>query len=131
MNKKILVIIIAFLIFASACVSVFAFMEDPELKYPAYDPDSIPIKFKNEAGYIWATIATVVQIAAVACVVFAGLRYMFASADQKADIKQGMIYLAIGAVLVFGAVSIVRLVAITGREIMFPALVRDDMNPYR
>ena len=36
---------------------------------------------------------------------------MFASADQKADIKQGLTYLAIGAVLIFGAVSIIQLVA--------------------
>ena len=46
---------------------------------------------------------TIVQILAVAAVVFAGVRYMFASADQKADIKKSMGILAIGAVLVFGA----------------------------
>ena len=34
------------------------------------------------------TAITVVQILAVAAVVLAGVRYMFASADQKADIKK-------------------------------------------
>ena len=55
------------------------------------------------AQNVWATVITIVQILAVAAVVFAGLRYMFASADQKADIKKSMGVLAIGAVLVFGA----------------------------
>ena len=55
------------------------------------------------AQNVWATVITIVQILAVAAVVFAGVRYMFASADQKADIKKSMGILAIGAVLVFGA----------------------------
>jgi len=60
----------------------------------------------NTAQNIWATVVTVVQILSVAAVVFAGLRYMFASADQKADIKKSMGILAIGAVLVFGATTL-------------------------
>ena len=56
---------------------------------------------------IWSTVIIIVQILAVAAVVFAGLRYMFASADQKADIKKSMGILAIGAVLVFAATTII------------------------
>ena len=63
------------------------------------------------AASIWQTIATVIQILAIAAVVFAGLRYMFASADQKADIKKSMGVLAIGAVLVFGATLVLKLIA--------------------
>lgn len=63
------------------------------------------------AKNIWQTIATVIQILAIAAVVFAGLRYMFASADQKADIKKSMGVLAIGAVLVFGATLVLQLIA--------------------
>ena len=63
------------------------------------------------AKNIWATVVTIVQILAVAAVVFAGLRYMFASADQKADIKKSMGILAIGAALVFGATLILQLVS--------------------
>ena len=63
------------------------------------------------ARNIWNTVVTIVQILAVAAVVFAGLRYMFASADQKADIKKSMGILAIGAVLVFGATLVLKLVA--------------------
>ena len=63
------------------------------------------------AGNLWATIASIVQILAIAAVVFAGVRYMFASADQKADIKKGMGILAIGGILVFGATTVLKLIS--------------------
>lgn len=72
----------------------------------------------NAAGSIWATVVTIVQILAIAAVVFAGLRYMFASADQKADIKKSMGTLAIGAVLVFGATLVVQFIANATNEII-------------
>ena len=62
-------------------------------------------------GNVWGTVTLVIQILAVACVVFAGLRYMFASADAKADIKKQTTILVIGAVLVFGATWIVQLIS--------------------
>jgi len=62
--------------------------------------------FDSAANRVWNTVINVVRILAIAAVVFAGLRYMFASADQKADIKKSMGILAIGAVLVFGATTL-------------------------
>lgn len=59
---------------------------------------------------VWGIILTVLQVAAIAAVVFAGVRYMFASADSKADIKKQMIWLVIGAVLVFGASTVIQLI---------------------
>ena len=59
---------------------------------------------------IWATLKVVVQILAVVAIVFTGLRYMFASADGKADIKNQTIILIVGAVLVFGAVEVAQFV---------------------
>ena len=119
MNKKILMAAIYIIVLVILCTNVFAmFGTDPQLNDIKYNEDMVNEQIKNKMGYVWATIATVVQVAAVACVVFAGLRYMFASADQKADIKQGMIYLGLGAVLVFGAVLVVRLVVNAANQIM-------------
>ncbi len=56
---------------------------------------------------VWGMILTILQVAAIAAVVFAGVRYMFASADQKADIKKSMLTLAVGAILVFGASTVI------------------------
>lgn len=69
------------------------------------------------ANNVWATIATIVQILAIAAVVFAGVRYMFASADAKADIKQQTLILVIGAVLVFAAVPLLKFVTSTASQI--------------
>lgn len=69
-------------------------------------------------GNIWSTVSTIVQVLAVGAVVFAGLRYMFASADQKADIKKSMGILAIGAILVFGATFVLQLIANVTNEVV-------------
>ena len=66
---------------------------------------------------VWGTVLLILQIAAVAAIVFAGVRYMFASADQKADIKKSLIILVVGAVLVFGASTIVSFIVTATQEI--------------
>lgn len=59
---------------------------------------------------IWGTVILVVRILAFAAIVFAGVRYMFASAEQKADIKTGLVYLVLGAVLVFASTFLVNII---------------------
>lgn len=105
--KKLLKILPVIMVICLAVSSVFAVAapENSDL-----EGTSTATGVTNTAKNIWSTLATVVQILAVAAVVFAGVRYMFASADQKADIKKGMIILVIGAVLVFGATTILKAV---------------------
>jgi succinate dehydrogenase/fumarate reductase cytochrome b subunit len=62
------------------------------------------------AGSIWNTVAIVLQIAAIAAIVVAGVRYMFASANEKANIKTQTITLVVGAILVFAAVPIAKFI---------------------
>ena len=64
----------------------------------------------SRVGSIWETFEKIVQVLAIAAIVFAGLRYMFASADGRADIKKETAILILGAVFVFGAVKIATLV---------------------
>lgn len=71
----------------------------------------------NSIQNAWGIILTILQVAAIAAVVFAGVRYMFASADSKADIKKQMIWLVIGAILVFGASTVIRLVTNVASDI--------------
>lgn len=59
---------------------------------------------------VWNTVTSVLQVLAIAAIVFAGVKYMFASAEGKADIKTGMLGLVIGAILVFGASTIIKVV---------------------
>lgn len=69
-------------------------------------------------GNVWVTIRTILQIAAVGAVIFAGVRYMFASADTKADIKKQMIILVVGAVLVFGATTVISFIQTVTNEVL-------------
>ena len=69
------------------------------------------------AGSVWSTISVVAQVAAIAAIVFAGVRYMFASADQKADIKKQTVILIVGAVLVFAAVPFAKWISTLGGQI--------------
>ena len=75
-------------------------------------------KITNVAGNMWATVVDVVQILAVAAVVFAGLRYMFASADDRADIKKQLGYLVLGAVLVFCTTTVIKFISVAGNDIL-------------
>lgn len=67
---------------------------------------------------VWGVILTILQVAAIAAVVFAGVRYMFASADSKADIKKQMIWLVVGAILVFGASTVIGFLTGTFKEMV-------------
>lgn len=69
-------------------------------------------------GKVWGSVVKVVQILAFAAIIFAGLRYMFASADGRADIKKGLIILALGAVLVFATTTIVSLVVDSANQLL-------------
>lgn len=73
---------------------------------------------KTPFDNIWATAIIVLQVASVAAVVISGVRYMFASSDQKADIKKGLTYIVIGAVLVFGATTIIGVVTGTFNQLL-------------
>jgi type IV secretory pathway VirB2 component (pilin) len=73
---------------------------------------------KSLANNVWGTIVTLVQILAIAAIVIAGVRYMFASADSKADIKKQTVILIAGAVLVFAAVPIANVVSNAASEII-------------
>lgn len=68
-------------------------------------------------GNVWGIILTVLQVAAIAAIVFSGVRYMFASADSKADIKKQMIWLVVGAVLVFAASTVIKLITTVTNDV--------------
>ncbi len=72
----------------------------------------------DAANTIWGTVLLIFQILAIAAIVFAGIRYMFASADQKADIKKSMIILVLGAILVFGASTVAKFIMTATNEVI-------------
>ena len=96
-----------------AFTSVFALnINDTQITNHSDGINGVDTVVKN----VWSTVFIIVQILAVAAVVFAGLRYMFASADAKADIKRSMGMLAVGAILVFAATTILQFVVKAAKE---------------
>ena len=59
---------------------------------------------------VWSFIKTTIQVLAVGVIIFAGVRYMIASADQKADIKKSLGTLVIGAVIVFASTTVIEFI---------------------
>lgn len=99
----------------SIVVPVFA---DIEPALPADTTNGAKITNATNLGNkIWNTASVIIQIVAIGAIVFAGVRYMFASANDKADIKKQTVILVVGAALVFAAVPIARFIADTARQI--------------
>lgn len=109
-NKIMSVLIVAVAAFAFVA-PVFGVTFDQTTVNSTLTSGSPDTSVKTAIGNVWGTVALVVQVLAVACVVFAGLRYMFASADAKADIKKQTVILVIGAVLIFGATWIIQIIS--------------------
>ena len=96
--KKLLKVLPVMFVLSLVLTNVFAINTD--VNVPTGNPSSVVSKL---TGNIWETLQVVIYVVALGAIVFAGLRYMFASADQKADIKKSTGILIVGALLVFGA----------------------------
>ena len=118
MKKSIIakVMVVVFILCVAIIPQIDVFATGISTNFPA-SSGSIQ-KIDTSVKKIWGTVTTVVQILAFAAIVFAGLRYMFASADQKADIKKGLGMLTIGSILVFLASTVVQFVINAADEII-------------
>lgn len=66
---------------------------------------------------VWGVVKTILQIAAIGALIFSGVRYMFASADAKADIKKSMTILVVGALIVFGSTIVIDIITRVAKDI--------------
>lgn len=112
--KKFTKIIMIVLVFAIAITPLASTVLGADSGVPGTFP-SQPAASGNDGimGMVntgWGIVLAVCQIAAFAIIIFCGLKYMFASASEKADLKKSMVPLLIGAILVFGSTFIVNIV---------------------
>ncbi len=66
----------------------------------------------------FGTFIELAKYAAFAILIFAGVRYMFASADARADIKKQTAILFIGAAIVFAAQPFIELIVNVVEDIL-------------
>ncbi len=81
----------------------------------------------GQVGYkIYGTIMIVIQVIAVAGVVYTGYKYMIAGANEKGEIKQTLIYMIIGTIFVFAADSIIKFIINAGDNLFGNANIIKD-----
>lgn len=66
---------------------------------------------------IWNSVRLVLQVLSITIVLACGVRYMLASADQKADIKKSLGILVIGCAIVFGATIVIQFITTVAGQI--------------
>ena len=111
--KNVLIKAIPIILISLVILSMFSVINASDVKgdIDAILASSGGVKKVDDAvNKVWGTILSILQIAAVAAIVIAGVRYMFASADEKADIKKGLGVLVVGAILVFAASTVVQFI---------------------
>lgn len=119
MYKKIFLVLFLFVfIMAVFCPLLTCAEVGGEFDYNLIPNRSVNQNLKTPFANIWKTAIIVLQVASIAGVVIAGVRYMFASSDQKADIKKGLIHLVVGCVIVFGAVTVISIITQVFNEIV-------------
>lgn len=73
------------------------------------DPTLDPVASSMGGQIIWIA-QVILYAAAVIIVIFAGVKYIGAAPDAKAEFKKKLIYMVTGAIILFAAGSIVRII---------------------
>lgn len=106
-RKVILATIICILIF-TAYNSTLASIDVPSGMGSIY-PGGDPIVDKIGGQILWIA-QVILYTVAVLAVIFAGLKYLNAAPEAKAEFKKRLIYITAGAVILFAAGAIVTLI---------------------
>ena len=105
--KILMLLIILTIIFP---LTINAFQINPD-SYESSGPSTSDVKDMYKfGGSVAGVIQIVGTIVSVGAMMILGVRYMLGSADEKAEYKERMLPYFIGAVLLFGASNIVKIV---------------------
>lgn len=115
MKKIKLSLLILILILTIGMIFIAKTQVNAEILDPSvYEPDELQEAEVEDFETFGATVGSVVQIVgtmvSVGTIIIIGIRYVIASADEKAEYRERMIPYLIGAVLLFGASNIVNVI---------------------
>ena len=111
---KVFSFLLILMICTSFCINVFALgdgLDEGILNDVTKTDNTINNKFDSTFNNIFGQIMTILEVLAVAGIAINGVRYMYAEAGDKAKIKQSLIYIIIGTIMVFGTHLIVELIS--------------------
>ena len=110
--KKILSILMVVLMVVCICsnivnaVSINSIMEESQ---SAVSPDGAT-SMNKIGGTIIGYVTSIAMVIAVVMVAVLGIKYMMGSVEEKAEYKKSFVPLIIGAILVFGASAIAKII---------------------
>lgn len=111
--KKMMSLVLTFALLMSMTATVFALPTDLSPNSGAIGSSNASSIANNALGIVqWFGYAL-----AIGMLLFIGIKYMMASANEKADLKKGSINYVIGAILVVAASTIVGVIADIGTNI--------------
>ena len=118
LNKKAIVAAILAILTIALCVTpVFA----ATINGVTINPNkSVDAKVTNTGNKVLGYIQVVGTFIAVGVLMFLGIKYMTASANEKADVKKSIIPYIIGCVVLLAAVNIVPIVSSIGATLFNP-----------
>ena len=95
-------------------MSLFAYTTAANFPNPS-TPDG---NVEDASNKIWGSVVLIVQMFSFGAIVFAGIRYMFASANTRADIKKSLAILVLGSIIVFAASTLVKFIVDAANQVM-------------
>lgn len=106
MKKKIFKVLVVFLI--ASCISTFSLAVEyiPNVG----TPEAPSTEFNTIAGNIIGVMMWVGYAIAVGMIIFVGIKYVMASADEKASLKGVLVKVIIGSLIIAGSVTIANIV---------------------
>lgn len=67
-------------------------------------------KFETTVSNTWGVAKITLQVAAITMFMVVGIKYMFASADAKADLKKSLVVVTIGTLITFGSAIVIDII---------------------
>ena len=112
MKKLDKVLSIALIVLMLSCVTMTVFAAVDTALLNSIDPKDPTTKGQmvNVANVILGYITTGAMIIAVVMIAVLGVKYMMGSVEEKVEYKKTLVPLLVGAVLVFGAAAIAKVI---------------------
>lgn len=116
MDKKMLLKIIpGIVVFCIILTNVFGFGGE-------FNPNIVPSgnkieEIKTPINRIWGSLSLILKMCAVVGILLTGIRYMFTSADGKADMKKTLPLLITGIVIVFASSYVIEFIVDVVEEV--------------
>ena len=105
--SKVISVLTIVLMLACVCTNVFAAINMENIKAGDTNSDS---QMEKIGSVLISYITNAAMVISVVMLAALGIKYMIGSAEEKAEYKKSLLPLIIGAVLVFGAAAIAKVI---------------------